>query len=252
MQEVPISSGFLVFPAVAATLSRFGNGSDILLLFVNGSRLLGIIRRDMGRDMDDIPPRVSNRPSFAALSAEDEQRFLREQAGFEAAYRTTGDPQALCHALLHVWSSRQTTPGWLVLDILGALVEQRTDAVAERYRERMRHVQRFVAVRDLRASGHTKESALNAAVEILAAQRAAAERETIEKSYDRVRIDLDRQRTASEFFYLAELVPKASALAPRADSTLYTADSTIPTADTAGDTAASPASAPWFMRIAKR
>jgi hypothetical protein len=46
--------------------------------------------------------------------------------------------------------------------------------------------------------------------------------------------------------------PSFAALAPRADSTLYTADSTIPTADTAGDTAASPASAPWFMRIAKR
>jgi hypothetical protein len=199
--------------------------------------------------MDDIPPRVRNRPVFAALSPEDEQEFLRQQAGFEAAYRATGDPQALCHALLHVWSSRQTPPAWVVRDILNALIEQRTDEAAERYRERMRHVQRYLAVRDLRSKGHKKDDALDQAVEVLARQRAAAARGTIEDSYNRVRRDLERQRNASEFHYLVVLVPEAARLAPRADSNLYTADSTIPI--TAGDTAA-PASAPWFMRIAKR
>lgn len=172
--------------------------------------------------------------------------FLRKQAEFEAAYRTTGDPQVLWHALLHAWSSQQTVPKWLVWDIGPALIEQRTDAVAERYRERMRHVQRYIVVRDLRSDGHTKDSALDQAVESLAQQRAAAERGTIEDSYDRVRRDLDRQKNASEYFYLVALLPEAPALAPRADSTIYTADSTIPIA---GDTAAS---VPWFMRIAKR
>jgi hypothetical protein len=160
----------------------------------------------------DIPPRVTNRPIHKQLSPAENDEFLRKQAKFEAAYRTIGDPQVLMHALLHAWSSKQTIPKWLVWDIGNALIEGRTGEEAERYRERMRHVQRFVVVRDLRRNGHTKDSALDQAVESLASQRAAA---------------------------------------PRADSTIYTADSTIPTADTAGGTAV-PASTPWFMRIAKR
>jgi hypothetical protein len=178
--------------------------------------------------------------------------FLRKQAEFEAAYRTTGDPQVLWHALLHAWSSRQLPSGRMVLDIGSALIEQRTDAAARRDRERLQHIRRYIVVRDLRSNGHKKDDALNAAVEILAAQRAAAERETIDRSYDWVRKDLDRQGSASEFFYLVKLVPEAPAVAPRADSILWTADSTIPTADTTGDTAAPSTSTPWFMRIAKR
>ena len=201
--------------------------------------------------MDDIPRRVRDRPSFAALAPEAEQEFLHEQAGFEAAYRTTGDPQVLVHALLQVYSLRQTLPKWVVWDLLNAVIEQRTDEVAERDRERMRHVQRYIVIRDLRRSGHTVVSALDQAEESLAQQRAAASRRTIEDSYYRVRGDLDLHGRASQFFYLVELAPEASELAPRADSTLWTADSTIPTADTAGDTAAPAASAPWFTRIAK-
>ena len=49
--------------------------------------------------MDDIPRRVRSRPSFAALAPEDEQEFLRKQAGLEAAHCTTRDPQVLGHAL---------------------------------------------------------------------------------------------------------------------------------------------------------
>jgi hypothetical protein len=187
--------------------------------------------------MDDIPRRVRDRPSFAPLSPEDEQEFLRKQAGFEAAYRATGDPQALCQAFLHVYASRQTPPHWVVWDILNALVEGRTDEEAERYRELLRHVQRYIVIRDLRRSGHTMASALDQAEESLAQQRAAAARRTIEDSYYRVRRDLERG-PASEFHYLIELAPEAPALAPRADSTPWTTDGTIPTADTAGDTAA--------------
>jgi hypothetical protein len=46
MREVPISCGFLAFPVVAATASHFGVLSDILSLFVNGSELLVVTRRD--------------------------------------------------------------------------------------------------------------------------------------------------------------------------------------------------------------
>jgi len=201
--------------------------------------------------MTPIPRRVGDRPNFKQLSPAENDEFLRKQAGFEAAYRTTGDPQVLWHALLHLWASKQTPPAWIVRDLGSALIERRTDEVAERYRERMRHVQRYVAVQDLRDAGHTKDSALDQAAEspALAMQRAAAERGTIASSYDRVRKDLKRRGRESEFFYLVELVPEAHALAPTADSTLWTADSTIPI--NAGDPAAS-ASAPWFMRIAKR
>jgi hypothetical protein len=201
--------------------------------------------------MDEIPRRVRDRPSFAALSPEDEQEFLRKQAGFEASYRATDDPQVLGHALLHVYSSRQTPPKWVVWDLLKAAIEQRTDEVAERDRERMRHVQRYIVIRDLRRSGHTMTSALDQAEESLAQQRAAASRRTIEASFYLVQGDLERQKRASEYFYLIELAPEAPALAPRADSALWTADSTIPTADTAGGPAA-PHRAPWFTRIAKR
>jgi hypothetical protein len=185
--------------------------------------------------------------------------FLRKQAELEAAYRTTGDPQVLWHALLHAWSSRQTIPAWLVWDIGAALIGQRTNKAAERYRERLRHVQRYIVVRDLRnavnehtGKKYTKNKALDLAEEALAKQRAKVERGTIERSYDQVRQDLERRESASEFFYLVELVPEAPALAPRADTTLFTADSTITTADIAGNTAAPSASPPWFMRIAKR
>jgi hypothetical protein len=109
-------------------------------------------------------------------------------------------------ALRDAWWSRQTVPGWVVTDIGNALIRQRTDEEAERYRDRMRHVQRYIVVRDLRGNDHTKDRAVDAAVAILAAQRAAAERGTIEKSYDRVRRDLERQGTASEFYYLVALV----------------------------------------------
>jgi hypothetical protein len=47
MREVPISCRFRPFPVVAATPSRVWVVSDILLLFVNGSDLLAVTRRDM-------------------------------------------------------------------------------------------------------------------------------------------------------------------------------------------------------------
>jgi hypothetical protein len=150
----------------------------------------------------DIPLRVTARPRFKLLSSAENEEFLRRQAEFEAAYRRTGEPLALLDALRDAWWSRQTVPGWVVTDIGAALIRQRTDKEAERYRDRMRHVQRYIIVRDLRLKGYTKDSALDAAVKVLADQRAAAERATIEKSYDLVRRDLERQGIASEFFYL--------------------------------------------------
>jgi hypothetical protein len=175
---------------------------------------------------------------------EDEPEFLRKQAEFETAYRVSdGDPQVLCHALVHAYSAGRPFPRWLVWHTLETLVARRTGAAARGYRERLRHVQRYSVVDGLRSNGHTKDSALDQAVEILRKQRAAAARDTIAKSYDLVRQDLDQQGQASAFYYLEALVPGDTEW--RADSTLVTADSTIPI--NAGS-----AFAPWFMSIPKR
>jgi hypothetical protein len=48
MREVPISCGFLTFLAVGATLSYFGDVSDTLSLFVNGSEASVVAGRDKG------------------------------------------------------------------------------------------------------------------------------------------------------------------------------------------------------------
>ena len=67
----------------------------------------------------------------------------------------------------------------------------------------MRHIQRYIAVRNLHRNGHTKDSAFNEAVDFLAKQRVAASppvdrravasRRTIEASYDKVERSLKRQ-----------------------------------------------------------
>lgn len=169
--------------------------------------------------MTTTPPDIPRRITWAfykQLSPDEEREFLCKQAEFEAAYRRTGDPLVLWNAILHAWSLRQTLPNWLMLPFGKVLIEQRTDEVAERHRERMRHIQRYIAVRNLRRNGHTKDSALNEAVDFLAKQRVAASppvdrravasRRTIEASYDKVERSLKRQGRESEFFYLVALV----------------------------------------------
>jgi hypothetical protein len=130
------------------------------------------------------------------------KNFEREQAKFEAAYRRTGEPLALYEALLHATAAKQLTPRWLV-EALGKIILQgRTDQTAERFRERMRHVQRYRCVRDLRQKGHIKDCALDLAVTALEATDAAGMRSTIEASYNKVSRDLKRAGRESEYFYL--------------------------------------------------
>jgi hypothetical protein len=163
----------------------------------------------------DIPLRVTNRPTFKQLSSAENEEFLRRQAEFEAAYRRTGEPLVLLDALRDAWWSRQTVPGWVLHDVGNALISARTDEAAERYRDRMRHVQRYIVVRDLRRKDHTKDSALDEAVDLLAEQqmaacdaprRAVASRRTIEGSYDKVERSLKQWGRESEFLYLVAFV----------------------------------------------
>jgi hypothetical protein len=149
----------------------------------------------------DIPLTVTDRPVHKPLSPAENDGFLRKQAEFEAAYRRTDEPLVLSEALHHVWFSQQTVPGWLNGEIGEALIRARTDKEAERYRDRMRHVRRFVIVHSLRRKGYTKDIALDRAVKLLAGEGAAASRRTIEVSYDTVKRDLKRRGRESEFFY---------------------------------------------------
>jgi len=155
----------------------------------------------------NIPLKVTRGPVHKQLSPAQYDDFLLKQAEYEAAYRRTGDPLALQGALSHVWFSRQTVPFWLMQNIRDALIRQRTDEEAERYRDRMRHVRRFIVVRNLRRKGRTKDVALDRAVELLAAESAAASRRTIQDSYDTVKRDLNLLGRESVFFYFGERLP---------------------------------------------
>jgi hypothetical protein len=146
--------------------------------------------------------RVADRPTFNELSSDAEQDFLQEQAAYEAAYRRTGNPLTLVDAFLHAWGSRQTMPGWLILPMCDTLIRNQTDAEAERLRERMRHVRRYLCVRDLRQQGHTKDRALDRAEQMLAGEDIGMSRSNIEKSYDSVRKSLKQFGQQSEYFYL--------------------------------------------------
>jgi hypothetical protein len=145
--------------------------------------------------MDDAADRRSYRP----LAPDEEQEFRSTQAKYEAAYRN-GEPRALLDAFVHVWWSRQTLPRWLVPALGEFIAGAQTGKDAERFRERMRHVRRYICVRDLRRK-HTRDEALNLAVTMLQGDGAFGSRSTIEDSYDRVRKDLERRGRESEFFF---------------------------------------------------
>jgi hypothetical protein len=130
------------------------------------------------------------------------KNFQRKQAEYEAAYRHTKEPLALYEALLHADAAGRRIPRWLVEAMGNIIMQGRTDQTAERFRERMRHVQRYRCVRDLRQKGHVKDHALDRAVAALEATDAAAVRPTIGDSYDLVNRDLKRAGRESEYFYL--------------------------------------------------
>ena len=132
----------------------------------------------------------------------DLKNFHRKQAEYEAAWRRTEDPLVLDEALLHADAAEQPLPDWLVTAVGNAIMKGRTDEVAERFRERDRHVQRYRCFRDLRKKGHAWNDALNLAAAKLEATDAAGMPSTIEKSYMRVKHDLELAGRESEYFFL--------------------------------------------------
>jgi hypothetical protein len=132
------------------------------------------------------------------------ENFQRKQAEYEAAWRHTRDPLVVKEAILHAHAARQHLPDWLAraVGVDNVILSGRAKEITERFRERMRHVQRYRCVRDLRGKGHTKTQALNLAVEVLEAKEGEGAWPTIEKSYDKVDRDLRRKGHESEYFQL--------------------------------------------------
>ena len=149
--------------------------------------------------------------SFPPDPETDLKNFQRKQAEYEAAYHRTEEPFVLVEALWHADAYLQFPAdlNWLVTAVGERIMKDRTDDMAECFKERMRHVRRYRCVRDWRNRHpddsdalYTKNQALKlAAAELEAAGEAAAQR-TIEDSYDRVSRDLKRAGQKSEFFWL--------------------------------------------------
>src|SRR5262249_15127052 len=112
--------------------------------------------------------------SFPSDPETDLKNFQSKQAEYEAAYRGTGEPLALYEALLNASAYLQFPAelNWLVEALGDTSMRGRTDQTARRFRERMRHVQRYRCVRDLRQKGHKKDRALDLAVAKLEAMNA--------------------------------------------------------------------------------
>jgi hypothetical protein len=154
-------------------------------------------------DSDSFPPDPeTDLKNFHRKEAE--KNFQRKQAECEAAYLNTGEPQALVEALRNARGYPQlpTELNWLMVAAGEFIMRSITAQMAERFKERMRHVQRYRCVRDFRRKGHKKELALDLAMAELEATDAKGALPTIRDSYDRVYRDLKRVKHESEYFYL--------------------------------------------------
>ena len=136
----------------------------------------------------------------------DLKNFHRKQAEYEAAWHRTRDSLAVYEALLHARAAPRAQavrqlPDWLITAVGKSIMKGRTDQTAERFRERMRHVQRYRCIRDLRRK-HIRERALDLAVPALEAKGEGAARSTIADSYDQVSRDLKKAGPKSEYYFL--------------------------------------------------
>jgi hypothetical protein len=142
--------------------------------------------------------------SFPPDPKADLKNFRRKQAEYKAAYRATKEPRVLYEALLNARAYLRFPAelNWLVKALGEFSMKGRTDQTAERLRERMRHVQRYRCVRNLRQEGHSYGDALKQAAVKLADTDDPAAESTIEKSYNKVNQDLEQKGPRSEYHLL--------------------------------------------------
>jgi hypothetical protein len=166
----------------------------------------------------DIPSKIADRPRYAELTPDEERAFLQKLAELEAAFRQTGDPLSLWEALDHVERSGQTVPHWLTKAFFRAVMLTMTDDGIRRARERWWAARRYKVVRDLRQTGYSqkgypKDRALDQAVIDLRAEGdkgvkrrgkldEGISRREVERSYDKVKKDLEQRGRESQYYYL--------------------------------------------------
>jgi len=166
----------------------------------------------------DTSSQIADRPRYAELTPDEERDFLLKLTEFEAAFRQTGDPLLLWEALDLVERSAQTVPYWLPKAFFRAVMQPMTDDEIKRARERWWAARRYKVVRDLRQTGYSqkgypKERALDQAVIDLRAEGdkgvkrrgkldEGISRREVERSYDKVKKDLERRGRESQYYYL--------------------------------------------------
>ena len=166
----------------------------------------------------DSPAKIADRPCYVELTPDEERAFVQELAGYEAAYRQTGDPYPLWRALDHVRSSGQTVPHWLADDFFRSLWLTMTDNMMKRARELGWAARRYECVRDLlktvdvrTGENYTKSAAIDQAlIELRAEGDKGVKRrgkldegisyDAVEDCYDKVRRDLERRGHESPYY----------------------------------------------------
>jgi hypothetical protein len=130
-----------------------------------------------------------------------QERFIREQAVFEALYRLTYALPVLVHAVRNTRSRGQSPLPWLVSALASWQEEpQAADEAAKSEKRRLRDFVRWRLVTGLRRAGVAPEKALDLACELLTGSERA--RSTIKNSFWLVENDLKEKGTASEFNHL--------------------------------------------------
>jgi hypothetical protein len=122
------------------------------------------------------------------------ESYDRKMKSCEAGWRETKDPWAVAEATTLTFLHRQVTPLWLDEAVWHLAVNRRTKAHAKRANEAHIRFMRYEAVKYAHADGLTWEKAVARAVEVLAETLAAAEPDSIWKSYKRVKADLKAGR----------------------------------------------------------
>jgi hypothetical protein len=166
----------------------------------------------------DTSSQIADRPRYAELTPDEERAFFQKLAELEAAFRQTGDPLSLWEALDLVERSGQTVPYWLPQAFFRAIMQPMTDNEIKRARERWWAARRYKVVCDLRQTGYSqkgysKERAIDQAVIELRAEGdkgvqrrgkldEGVSRDTVERSYDKVKKDLERRGRESQYYYL--------------------------------------------------
>jgi hypothetical protein len=157
--------------------------------------------RDITGDYLDLSKTPFAEPLRCGTSQlEGDAAVIRQLEACRRAWEGGGEPLALARAVTLTRGIGRTTPGWLEEGLVAFILARRTADEAEFHREKTRHAMRYLAVRDFRRQGFSKDEAIDRAVQKLQGTAAFAARDTTLKSYARVRSDIKNDRALGEYF----------------------------------------------------